>query len=292
MSSTGQETDVRSLEPITEVPSRKEFYVNWVVPRRPMWLRLGDLARLGWRTDRWTPKYLARRAGLHPVKVLKRRNPRGDFQPENTDWVDMPFHAFLKEVMARPEGTDELYLNIQRGVSVEPPLLQLMGDFSVPDFYCEVPIRTVVPWFGRSRRGIITVLHHDFNDNIYVIVSGRKRISLFPPEQAPNLYPRGDLIRVCANGYMEYRNMQSTYMPHLARVDPEAPDLSRFPGFEQAQAERQDFDLEAGDVLFIPTGWFHQVHSMPGEHIALSFFAQAPDEEGLRRMRSQVGGTS
>jgi|GEM_PF-1662365 len=277
-----------SLEPVSKIPGLARFYVNWFVPRQPMWLQVGDLSRLGWRTDRWTPEYLLRRAGAQRVKVLRQRQPDAGYQPENIEYVDMVFGEFVQRVFTDPKGTDQLYLNLQTGRVLEPPLLQLMGDFSIPDFYCEVPIQSVNLWLGRSHHGITTMLHHDFSDNIYVVVWGRKRVTLYPPEQAPNLYPRGDLKRVKTNGFIEYRNMNVHGMPHVTQLDPEAPDLERFPGYEKAQAHRLDLEIAAGDVLYIPAGWFHQLQSLPGDHAAVSFFAEPPGEEGLRMMQAKV----
>jgi len=43
-------------------------------------------------------------------------------------------------------------------------------------------------------------------------------------------------------------------------VDCEAPDYQRFPLFKQATII--DLTLEAGEVLFMPVGWWHQVRTL------------------------------
>lgn len=40
-------------------------------------------------------------------------------------------------------------------------------------------------------------------------------------------------------------------------IDASSPDYDRFPLFREAEAI--EFDQYAGDMLFIPSGWFHQV---------------------------------
>lgn len=276
------------MQPTSQIPSRFDFLLRAFIPRQPAWFRLGNLARLGWRTSRWTPEYLAHRAGSQRVKVLRRRDPLGTYLPENTDYADARFAEFVASVLLSSEGTDESYLNLQNGQIVEAPVLQLLGDFSVPDFYCESPLKSINTWMGNSRKGIVTPLHHDFHDNLYVVVAGRKRFTLYPPDQARNLYPRGDLQRVRESGWIDYRDMKTQSMPHLSRVEPQAPDLKRFPGYREAQRHRLDLELEAGDILFFPAGWFHQVTSLPGRHIAVSFAAQPPADRALVAMRRRL----
>lgn len=76
-------------------------------------------------------------------------------------------------------------------------------------------------------------------DNILVQVVGRKRVVLFPPSDSPYLYLVGDKSRV---------------------MDIDAPDLVTFPKF--SQASRWEATLEAGEVLYIPALWFHNVTAL------------------------------
>jgi hypothetical protein len=47
-------------------------------------------------------------------------------------------------------------------------------------------------------------LHHDFHDNLYVLLRGRKRFRLWPPQKAPHMYTHGKLRRVHDNGRIVY----------------------------------------------------------------------------------------
>ena len=76
-------------------------------------------------------------------------------------------------------------------------------------------------------------------DNLLVQVTGRKRVVLFSPRDATNLYLTGDKSQV---------------------LDIDSPDLTAYPRF--AQATRYECHLEAGDVLFIPALWFHNVMAL------------------------------
>jgi hypothetical protein len=48
-------------------------------------------------------------------------------------------------------------------------------------------------------------LHHDFHDNLYVLLRGRKRFRLWAPQQARAMYTHGALRKVHANGRIVYQ---------------------------------------------------------------------------------------
>ena len=73
-------------------------------------------------------------------------------------------------------------------------------------------------------------------DNLLVQVVGRKRVVLFPPSDAPYLYLTGDKSRV---------------------MDIDTPDPVAFPEF--SRASRWEAELAAGEALYIPALWFHNV---------------------------------
>lgn len=269
-----------SIERVDFPLSVEDFYFRFHTRRRPVVIRTPSLAQLGWQTQLWKDDYLAYKAGSQQVLVQKRGG--SEYRAEKSAYVPMLFADFLRQVMARPGGDDSIYLNLQTDNVIEPPLLQLLGDFSIPPFFKDLQLRCINLWMGNSEKTITTPLHHDFNDNLYVVAEGHKHFTLFPPEQAPNLYPRGELQAVEPNGIIRYASLSG--MPHLSRVDIHAPDLARFPQYAQAEPTRLDVDIQAGEMLFLPAGWFHQVSSS-GRHIAVSFFAVVPESAELARIQ-------
>lgn len=265
----------------------REFYLNYFIARRPVVIRTQSLVELDWRTDRWTNEYLANKAGGQSVVVLQSPQ-RDNFMPEQSQYGIMTFQDFLAKVMADPDGNETLYLNLQeldKGRVLEPPLLQLIGDFSIPVYFKDLILRCMNIWMGNSPKDIVTPLHHDFNDNLYAVVEGHKHFTLFPPEQAANLYPRGKLVKVEPNGAIQYESLKG--MPHLAQVDIDHPDARRFPRYTAAEESRLDFELNKNEMLFLPNGWFHRVASR-GRHIAISFMAATPTMERLQWMQSRI----
>jgi mannose-6-phosphate isomerase-like protein (cupin superfamily) len=259
-------------------------FLRHYVDREPLIIQVPDLAVLGWQTHRWTNDYLSYKGGAHEVRVLQQ--PRaGLFTAESASYVAMPFRHFIREVMAPPEGNPGYYLNLQTDRLIEPPLLQLIGDFSIPDYFKDFMMRCIVLWMGNSPSPIVTVLHHDFNDNLYVVVEGRKQFTLFPPTEAHHLYPRGVIRRIAETGLIEYEAGEK--QPHLSAIDIAKPDFDRFPAYREALPQRIDLEIQRNEMLFLPAGWFHQVSSQ-GRHIALSFFAEVPSPAGFEHLRNLI----
>lgn len=108
-------------------------------------------------------------------------------------------------------------------------------------------------WLGPV--GTVTPLHWDVPHNLVVQLTGRKRWLLFPPSQSRALYPRGLLFG----------------MPNFSRVDPERPDLSRFPRFSGAVGFHAVVGL--GETLFIPRGWWHYTRLLD-DAVTLNFWSE------------------
>jgi len=121
-------------------------------------------------------------------------------------------------------------------------------------------------WIGNA---IVTPAHFDESDNIACVVAGRRRFTLFPPEQVGNLYI----------GPLDYA---PTPTP-ISMVDFSAPDLARFPRFAQAMAAALVADLGPGDAIYIPPLWWHHVQSSAPLSILVNYWwkaagqAQVPD---------------
>ena len=118
----------------------------------------------------------------------------------------------------------------------------------LPAFVRDNPMPLMPPrvmprlWVGGRVR---TQTHNDRDHNLACVIAGHRRFVLFPPTQVANLYV-GPLDNP----------------PPLSLVDPEAPDLARFPRYREAYAAAQVAWLEPGDALFVPKYWWHHVTSL------------------------------
>ncbi len=110
-------------------------------------------------------------------------------------------------------------------------------------------------WVGNRT---VTRAHYDLNANIACVLAGRRRAYLFPPDQLPNLYP-GPFDRTIGG------------VP-VSMVDILNPDLERYPRFVEAQGVMQTVDLEPGDALYIPYGWWHEIHALSPVNVLVNYW--------------------
>lgn len=110
-------------------------------------------------------------------------------------------------------------------------------------------------WIGNATQ---VATHYDQSNNVACVVHGRRRFTLFPPEQVANLYI-GPLDNTLAG-------------PPSSMVDPDAPDLARYPRFEQALAHAQMAELEPGDAIFIPAIWWHHVRALDRLNVLVNYW--------------------
>ena len=116
-------------------------------------------------------------------------------------------------------------------------------------------------WIGSA---IVTPAHFDESHNIAVCVAGRRRFTVFAPEQVANLYV-GPLDNTPAG------------MP-MSLVDFARPDLERFPRFRAAWASARVAELAPGDALYLPPLWWHHVQSLERFNMLVNYWwlAAAP----------------
>jgi hypothetical protein len=60
-------------------------------------------------------------------------------------------------------------------------------------------------WFGSAKEATSSGLHHDFHDNLYLLLRGEKKIKIFSPAEAENMYTCGEIVRVHRNGRINYK---------------------------------------------------------------------------------------
>ncbi|WLG94279.1 cupin-like domain-containing protein [Pseudomonas sp. FP198] len=140
---------------------------------------------------------------------------------------------------------------VTKGADGEPPAYmgnnilpaQLMELIKYPPYFD--PSLFIPPRIWIGPKGTLTPLHRDDTDNLFAQVWGQKTFTLAAPHHREALgtwstAPQGGLDGCDFN--------------------PDAPDYERFPHARDVTFLR--VTLEAGDLLFLPEGWFHQVESV------------------------------
>lgn len=134
-------------------------------------------------------------------------------------------------------------------------------DYYFPGLRAELPLglddrqALVSLWFGNQTR---VAAHFDLPENLACVVAGRRRFTLFPPEQVHNLYV----------GPLDFTPAGQP----ISLVDFYAPDVERFPRYGEALAAASVADLSPGDVLYVPSMWWHQVESLAGVNALINFW--------------------
>lgn len=232
-------------------PTTLEDFLALVEAARPVILR-GLVAR-------W-PVVAAGRQGVGPLADYLRRYDGGrplglmagdpsiggrffyrdDFSGFNFERAQIPLPLLL-EALVDAQGQDKpaaLYAGASTAADHFPGWTR---DHPLPLPVGDAQARL---WIGNGSR---VSAHYDMASNIAVVAAGRRRVVLFPPEQAANLYV-GPLDMTMAG--------QPTSM-----VDLEHPDLTRFPRFATAQASAQVALLGPGDAIYIPAMWWHEIRA-------------------------------
>lgn len=100
-------------------------------------------------------------------------------------------------------------------------------------------------WIGNKSR---VAAHYDVPENIACVTSGKRRFTLFPPEQINNLY----------TGRYDFTPAGQP----ISLVDFNNPDFEQHPKFKEAIKHGLVADLEPGDAIYIPRLWWHQVEGL------------------------------
>ena len=116
-------------------------------------------------------------------------------------------------------------------------------------------------WLGNRA---VTPAHFDESSNVACVVSGRRRFTLFAPDQVANLYV----------GPLDYA---PTGTP-ISMVSFREPDYERFPRFREAMANARVAELEPGDALYIPALWWHHVKSLDKFNMLVNYWWKGPPD--------------
>lgn len=232
-------------------------YAELMAAQRPTILkgvaRDWPLARAGARSAEAAMAYLARFDAGRPVvgftgapEIGGRFGYNADVSGFNFDGARLPLAEVFAQIRAHLDdlappsfyvgSTDiDTYLpglRAENGLVLDPAM-----------FAAHPPIVSI--WIGSRTTA---AAHYDMSNNLACCMVGRRRFTLFPPEQVANLYPGP--LEPTPGGQV------------ISMVDFAAPDFKRHPRFREALAAGEVAELEPGDVLFYPALWWHHVEAL------------------------------
>ena len=183
---------------------------------------------------------------------------------------EMTLESFLK-IMKNP-GNNVYYIQRQNSNLIEE-MSELMEDIQELPWAKEAFNKepdAINFWMGDSRA--VTSTHKDPYENIYCVVKGYKDITLFPPTDLPWLpYEMFDqaIFEKNMDGNFSIKTLDENPKIPWIPVDPLNPDLEKYPDFVNAHPVK--LRLNAGDVLYLPSLWFHHLKQSQG-CIAVNFW--------------------
>lgn len=177
-----------------------------------------------------------------PPSILRERYSHVPVRARVGDYINTAFAADR----AMQDMSMREYLDlVERGTHALPPYL---GNLELRELnsLCHWPAafdKIGPPRYWLGPAGTVTPLHCDYDDNLFAQIWGSKRIFLAPPHHDEFLYPR-----------------EANAILFGSPFDPEAPDYERYPLARQAALI--EVLVEAGDMLYVPAGWYHQVRAL------------------------------
>lgn len=234
---------LRGISPTADVLLRQasldplDFRDAFYALNRPV--VLADVATTWAAFHKWNPEYLRQTAGTSLVEVQADRGANPDYERDKeAHRRQMSFSAFLDAV---EHAESDIYLTAYNAAANREALGPLSGDLgSLPGILDSAGCSAGMLWIGP--KGTFTPLHHDLTNNLLIQIKGRKHVVLVSPNESMNLYNNKHV-------FSDVRDVLSSDI-----------DFEKYPMLRGVKA--QTVTLEAGDALFIPVGWWHQVRSL------------------------------
>ena len=209
-------TSASKIETLTSPISEREFFDRFVKQRKPVKCAF-VLEELLDATTKWKDnEYLRSKAGTELILAEKRNSKSEHFGIAHKE--QMEFGKFL-DLLSESEE-ERYYLTAQqieesefgpKALFTSPLNSELMADIALkPSILRKLELYQINVWFGHSSKGSASRLHHDYHDNLYVVVRGRKQFELFAPKWVHSLYPHGlarastSFCNVFQNGLISY----------------------------------------------------------------------------------------
>lgn len=208
----------------------------------------------------WDLDYLCHYLGDYPTPV--RAYGRERYQQDKRQWQEigrgmqpttLSFAEFAQLIQRQEARDRDIYLAkfplTNTPLAHHPVLEEMINRLGL-----RFPATSFNLWIGPG--GHTTCLHYDPVDSLLIQLQGSKNVALFPPQELNNLYPFPVSVHL-KHGL----KLRASY----SQVYPDRPDFATFPKLRQALQQRYDLTLRAGEVLYLPAGWWHEVTTVGDE---------------------------
>lgn len=228
--------------------SYNEFAAEYLYANRPVVVT--DAIRNWPALRRWTPEFFKNEFGGMTFRIAN--TEYGQAGHSGNGGADFTMAGFIDRVLASTDEHPAPYFRNRNLYDLFPSLaqdIQPLPEYLLPNWLGDKYLvkqvgdvlnrGSVIEIYIGGRGGSFPVLHYDgagthaFLMQIY----GRKEYIIYSPDQEPFLYPSPKKINLSLIN------------------DLNKPDLSKYPLF--AKAKPTIFVLEPGELLFVPSHWWH-----------------------------------
>ncbi|PIG80706.1 JmjC domain protein [Aspergillus arachidicola] len=216
-------------------------------------------------------------------------------EPDNDDISFRQFHAplslFLEWMRTAEEQPQSIRLYLAQCQLSDLPQT-LRGDFATPELVSQAGNGDVYDtnvWIGYPPT--YTPLHRDPNPNLFVQLAGRKVVRLIGPDDGQVLFAsvRRQLGRSGNREAAVFRGSEMMQGRERTLLEKEVWDE----GLDTASSERKyvgyEAQLEAGDGMFIPKGWWHSIKGV-GNGVTASYLALPDSSSADQTQQLDVSG--
>ena len=224
------------------------FQKEYLAPRKPVVFR--DLVDDWPATHKWTFDWLRSHYGHLEVPLYG-----NDFHQAGKYYMTAHRHMRFDEYLTLIENEPTELRMFLYNIFEHAP--ELAKDFHMPAIMNGWNKRYYFMFFGGQ--GSSVNLHYDI-DCSHVFLTQfqtRKRVYLFPPDEAPQLYREPYTVK--------------------SQMDVNNPDFDQYPAFQYAHGYQTI--LEHGETLFIPSQYWHHIDYIEG---GFSLALRAYDSFGLK----------
>jgi len=222
-----------------KLPPFKRFMKEYYSPLRPgLFGNVLDNCEV----KNWTPRNLVDKVGADTiVEVQYGREADRNHERNPEQYKKQVRFADYIGMVESAESSNNFYMTSRNYFANARSLRNLTKDLSdnLGDGYLSAAIGSGYMHLWIGPKGTITPAHHDFLNNFFIQVYGRKHVRLVPAMQVPYMY-NNDFV--------------------YSDVDLQNPDFNLYPDF--AKATVMEIEVGPGDGLFIPIGWWHELTSL------------------------------
>lgn len=228
---------------LTNFPSWDNFLSTYYAYHKPVIIR----GKLNSDYKKITIDYLMKNNDNCMVEIQKGRTKNENFERNGYSLKNkIGFLDFLNKVQNQNIEND-LYMTANNNsnpnnVKVKNNILKEIMNKHVPPWnYLTSDYSESFLWIGGKNTK--TPFHHDLTNNLFIQLHGEKEFTMVPYEHRIFIY----------NNIHVYTDMKDNVYDHEKYLD-------KFPKLKNLKSVT--FRVKAGDILFIPIGWFHKVRSL------------------------------